>query len=56
MSKQCNFKYSEYHVRANILNTMNKEEWEKWFSENCNKCKYMCEVCMYGEVERLNCI
>ena len=28
---------------------MPQEEWNKWFDEHCGKCKYMCEICMYGE-------
>ena len=28
---------------------MPQDEWNKWFGEHCGKCKYMCEICMYGE-------
>lgn len=27
-----------------------EEEFQDWFSTHCAKCKYMSEVCMYGEV------
>lgn len=49
MSKMCNFKYEENWIKANHDKTMEQEEWDKWFSEYCGKCKYMCEICMYGE-------
>lgn len=28
-----------------------KEDYEKWYKENCAKCIYAYEVCMYGEEE-----
>lgn len=28
-----------------------KEEYEEWYKENCAKCIYAYEVCMYGEEE-----
>lgn len=49
MSKNCSFKYNEYWSAANHYRTMSQLEWIKWYSENCGKCQYMCEICMYGE-------
>ena len=49
MSKICNFEYNENWVKANCDETMAEEEWNKWYSEHCEKCKYMSEICMYGE-------
>lgn len=49
MSEYCDFKYNEYWLAANHLHTMSQDEWNKWFDERCGKCKYMCEICMYGE-------
>jgi hypothetical protein len=49
MSKECNFKYSEYWVAANVLHTMSQDAWSNWYNQHCGKCQYMCEICMYGE-------
>lgn len=49
MSEFCDFKYNEYWLAANHLHTMPQDEWNKWFDENCGRCKYMCEICMNGE-------
>lgn len=49
MSKQCGFRYTEYWVSANVDGTMSQEEFNSWYSENCGKCIYMGEVCMYDE-------
>ena len=49
MSEYCDFKYNEYWLAANQLHTMPQDEWNQWFDEHCGKCKYMCEICMYGE-------
>lgn len=48
MSKKCGLEY------FNKWNQMNKgqityEEFINWFNMNCEKCKYMSEICMYGE-------
>lgn len=39
MSDKCGFLYEEPRT----------PEWEQWYMENCDKCCYMCEICMYGE-------
>lgn len=49
MSKTCGLKYDEYWMKANFYRTMSQEEWINWYMNNCDKCKYMCEVCMLGE-------
>lgn len=49
MSGTCDFKYREYWLDANYFHTMTPDKWKEWFNEHCGKCKYMCEVCMYGE-------
>ena len=49
MSKACDFKYEDYWKDANALRVMSQEDWRRWFSEHCGRCKYMGEVCMYTE-------
>lgn len=48
MSKTCGFKYNEFWTAFN-RRIISKDEWNKWYNENCGRCKYMCEICMYGE-------
>lgn len=48
MSSTCGFHYFEYFV-ARDKGEMTKEKFSAWFDENCAKCFYMCEICMYGE-------
>ena len=49
MSNLCDFKYEEHWIKANRDRTMPQEDWMKWYMNNCGKCIYMCEICMYGE-------
>lgn len=28
---------------------ISEAEFQKWYSDNCAKCRYMGEICMYGE-------
>lgn len=49
MSKSCGLKYMENWIKTHLNETMSQNEWSKWYDENCGKCEYMCEVCMYGE-------
>lgn len=49
-SNTCDFKYGEYWYKANHEKTMSQEEWLNWYDAHCQNCKYMCEICMYGEV------
>lgn len=48
MSKKCGFKYYEYR-KLKAENALSQDEWNNWYGNNCSKCKYMCEICMYGE-------
>ena len=52
MSKKCGFKYYEYR-KLKSENALSQDEWNNWYNNNCGKCKYMCEICMYGE-DQLN--
>lgn len=45
----CEFKYNEYRLKANITHEIKIDEFNKWYDSYCGKCKYMCEICMYGE-------
>jgi hypothetical protein len=49
MSKTCGFKHNEYISAVHVTHTMSAEDWDKWYSKNCANCKYMSEICMYGE-------
>ena len=49
MSNECGFHYDEYWIKANQNHTMSHEEWTQWYNAYCGQCKYMCEICMYGE-------
>lgn len=49
MSSTCEFKYTEYWMKANMEGTLSEEDWYKWYDAHCGKCIYMCEICMYGE-------
>lgn len=49
MTGKCGFKYEEFWYNANKSKTMTQEDWKKWYNEHCGKCKYMSEICMYGE-------
>lgn len=48
MSKKCGFKYYEYR-KLKSENALSQDEWNNWYNNNCGKCKYMWEICMYGE-------
>lgn len=37
-------KWDEYN--AGLITA---EEFNNWYDEHCAKCKYMYEICMYGE-------
>ena len=50
MSNCCKFKYDEYWMNANYYKTMSQEVWLNWYRDNCGKCQYMSEICMYGEI------
>lgn len=45
----CGFKYNEYRLKASITHEIKIDEFNKWYDSHCGKCKYMCEICMYGE-------
>ena len=49
MSKTCNMAYQEKWLEANVYGTLSQDEWYKWYNEHCGKCRWMNEVCMYGE-------
>lgn len=48
MSKTCGTGYQDMIVKENN-NEITKGEFKKWYNEHCANCKYMCEICMYGE-------
>lgn len=49
MHDRCGFKYDEYWFKTNITHEIRTEEFNKWHDSHCGRCKYMCEICMYGE-------
>lgn len=49
MSNTCGMEYDSMWRKLNIEHTISQEEFDKWFKEHCAKCRYMSEVCMYGE-------
>lgn len=48
MSGTCGFKDVEMYYKCENGEISNLEFLE-YFNNNCGKCKYMCEICMYGE-------
>ena len=48
---ECELKYQEYWMATNVYETMAQEDFDDWLNEYCYKCKYMSEICMYGEEE-----
>jgi hypothetical protein len=49
MSDTCGQNYESNWYSAHVTRTLSQEKWQKWYSEYCANCKYMCEVCMFGE-------
>jgi len=49
MSGTCGFGYQEFWMAANHYKTMSQTDWINWLDDYCYKCKYMNEICMYGE-------
>lgn len=49
MSNSCDFMYQDYWTKANVTHELTQEDWMQWYNEHCANCKYMCEICMYGE-------
>ena len=48
MSSKCGIKYFEMCIQERD-GQITDEEFQEWFADNCAKCSYMCEICMYGE-------
>jgi len=44
-SKRCGLKFE--------TKVINRKSFEKYFDKYCSKCKHMCEICMYGEIEEV---
>lgn len=51
MSAVCGHHYEEYWYAANEKHTMPQDQFQQWFKQNCAKCLYMSEICMFGEEE-----
>lgn len=51
MSSTCGFKYEEYWRKTHMDQTMSQEDLDNYIDENCAKCRYMSDICMYGEDE-----
>ena len=49
MSNSCDFMYQDYWTKANVTHELTQEDWMRWYNEHCANCKYMGEICMYGE-------
>jgi hypothetical protein len=49
MSETCGMHYFEYEAAAKVDHTMPVSEFKQYYNEHCADCKYMCEICMYGE-------
>lgn len=49
MSTSCGLMYDKYWADTHVHHTMSEEYFKKWFMENCARCKWMSEVCMFGE-------
>ena len=48
MSKNCGFNDVEmWHKRDR--NEITQEEYDIWVTNNCSKCTYSSDICMYGE-------
>lgn len=48
MSKTCGLGYQEMVLKKS-RNDISQGEFTNWYNEHCANCKYMCEICMYGE-------
>lgn len=48
MSKTCNLKYFDMYGMC-LKHHITSEEFSSWYDQHCGQCKYMCEICMYGE-------
>jgi hypothetical protein len=48
MSKTCAFKNFDMW-KAHVENRITDEEYYSWYDQHCGRCKYMCEICMWGE-------
>ena len=48
MSNQCKIQYHSMSVKERD-GIITDEEFQKYFADNCAKCFYMCDICMYGE-------
>ena len=49
MSGTCGQHYDKYWDDTNIHHTMTPEAFEAWLRENCYKCRWMSDICMFGE-------
>lgn len=49
MTFQCGLKSEENWYNAHIDKTLDIDEYYKWYDDNCAKCIYASDVCMYGE-------
>ena len=49
MTFQCGFKSEDKWYDAHINKTLDIDEYYKWYDNNCAKCVYASDVCMYGE-------
>ena len=49
MTFQCGFKSEDNWYNAHVNKTLDMDEYYKWYDNNCAKCIYASEVCMYGE-------
>lgn len=45
----CGLKYDEYWKAVHIDKTMSQEAFDDWFKKYCAQCRWMSEVCMFGE-------
>lgn len=48
MHDKCGIGYEGMWMKL-INHEITQDEFDAWFDENCAKCSYMNEVCMYGE-------
>lgn len=49
MSGTCNLEYETRAKDARSKDAKKVKAWKEWFDNHCGQCKYMKEICMYGE-------
>lgn len=49
MHETCDLNYGAMWYKCCVMHTISQEEFDKWLSEHCAKCKYMSDICMYEE-------